>query len=176
MMTEKLIKLIKSKSPYLDVKSIDFTEIVFEERVKLNCFQCKRHNVNWTCPPKIPEIDYKKLIKEYDNLLIVYCKMPYSKKKDDIIRRDSTNLVHRTLLEAEKLLWENNYPLASSFIGGSCKLCAQGCDSNRCRQPTLARIPIEAAGINIIKSLEKVGLKISFPPKDYMYRVGLLLW
>jgi len=170
------VELIKSKSPYLDVKAIEPSNLVFEERVLLNCFHCHRYRVNWTCPPKIPDIDYRKLILEYDNVLLVYCKMPFTKKKRDVIRRDSTNLLHRALLDAEKLLWDNNYPLAISFIGGSCKLCDQGCDEHSCRQPTVARIPIEATGINVAKSLENVGLTITFPPKDYLYRVGLLAW
>lgn len=173
---KKLIELIKSKSPYLDATEMDCTKLVFEERVLLNCFHCARRGVNWTCPPNIPDVDYGKLLSEYDNVLLVYGKIPFTKEKMNIIRRDSTNLLHRALLDAEQLLWENDYPLAMCFIGGSCKLCTQGCDESRCRQPTLARIPLEATGINVVKSAANVGLSISFPPKDYLYRVGLLVW
>ncbi len=173
---QKLIELIKSKSPYLDARPIEHSELVFEERVLLNCFHCLRFRVNWTCPPNIPDIDYRKVISEYENVLLAYCKVPFTEKNMDIIRRDSTNLLHRALLEAERFLWENNYPLAFCFIGGSCKLCAQGCDPKVCRQPTLARIPIEATGINVVKSVESEDLNIVFPPKDYLYRVGFLLW
>ena len=175
-MEKRLTELIKSTSPYLGAEVIELSEIVFEERVLLNCFHCPRYKVNWTCPPKIPDVDYKKIIQEYDNGLLAYCKMPFTKQKMEIVRRDSTNLLHRALLAAEKLLWDNNYPLAISFIGGSCKLCAQGCDPDRCRQPSLARIPIEATGVNVAKSVESIGLKIDFPPEEYLYRVGLLLW
>jgi predicted metal-binding protein len=173
---KRLIALIKSKSPYLDAKTIDCSGLFFEERVLLNCFHCIRYNVNWTCPPNIPDIDYRKLILEYDNALMVYCRMPFAEKKLDIVRRDSTNILHRALLDAERFLWEHNYPLAKCFIGGSCKLCAQGCDPHRCRQPGLARIPIEAAGVNVVESAKNIDLNITFPPKDYLYRVGLLLW
>ena len=175
-MKKRLIELIKSASPYLGAEMIELSEIVFEERVLLNCFHCQRYNVNWTCPPKIPGVDYRKLILEYDNGLLAYCKMPFTKQKMEIVRSDSTNLLHRVILAAEKLLWDNNYPLAISFIGGSCKLCAQGCDPDRCRQPSLARIPIEATGVNVAKSVESIGLRIDFPPEEYLYRVGLLVW
>lgn len=121
-------------------------------------------------------MDYQKLISEYENLVLVYCKMPFSKEKFESVRSESSVLLHRTLLAAEKLLWDNNYPLAISFIGGSCKLCTEGCDQFTCRQPTLARIPLEAAGINVIKSAKNVGLSITFPPKGYLYRVGLIGW
>ncbi len=175
-MTKELIELIKSRSSYLDAQTIDTSRLVFEERVLLNCFHCRRYSVNWTCPPKIPDIDYRKLIEAYDNARLVYCQMPLAEGEMDLVRRDSTNLLHRALLEAEKFLWDNNYPLAVSFIGGSCKLCAQGCDPHSCRQPTLARIPIEATGVNVEKSVRNEDLKIVFPPKGVLYRVGLLLW
>jgi predicted metal-binding protein len=173
---KKLIELVKAKSEYLDVVPIGTADLVFEERVLLNCFHCQRYKVNWTCPPHIPDLDYRKLICEYENALVVYCKMPLKKGKMAVLRRESTNILHRALLSAEKLLWENNYPLAVSFIGGSCKLCAEGCDPHGCRQPTLARIPVEAAGINVVKTLAGKGIDIVFPPNDYLYRVGLLLW
>lgn len=175
-MKEELIELIKSKSPYLDAQTIDYSELVFEERVLLKCFYCVRYGVNWTCPPKLPDRDYRKLISECDNLLLVYCKMTFTKENMDIVRRDSTNLLHRALLAAEKLLWDSNYPLAISFIGGSCKLCDGGCNPRGCRQPTLARIPLEAAGVNVIESIKNRDLKIVFPPEGYFYRVGLLGW
>lgn len=175
-MKDKLIELIKSKSSYLDAEMIDYSELVFEERVLLKCFHCARYGVNWTCPPKLPDKNYQKIISECNNLLLAYCKMPFTEKNMDIVRRDSTNLLHRALLAAEKVLWDSNYPLAISFIGGSCKLCDGGCDPHGCRQPTLARIPLEAAGINVAESLKDKDLNIVFPPKGYFYRVGLLGW
>ena len=175
-MERKLVELIQSQSEFLGSEMIEPSMLVFEERVRLQCFHCSKYGVNWTCPPKIPDIDYRQLILEYDHTLLVYCRMSFTKENFTTVRRDSTNLVHRTLLEAEKRLWENNYPLAISFIGGSCKLCVQGCDPHRCRHPTLARIPIEATGVNVIKTAATVGLSIDFPPQDYLFRVGLLGW
>ena len=175
-MKKELARCIASKSPYLNVRTIESSDLVFEERVLLNCFHCQRYKVNWTCPPKIPSVDYKKLILEYDNMFLVYCKINFTKDSMEVVRINSTNILHRALLNGEKFLWDNNYPLAISFIGGSCKLCSDGCDAHGCRQPTVARIPIEAGGINVVKSLDNVGLTITFPPKDYLYRVGLLLW
>lgn len=176
MENEAIVELIKSQSQFLDAKAIDISNLFFEERVRLNCFHCGKYKLNWTCPPNAPERDYHKVFQEYDNAILVYCKMPFLKEKMDNVRRRSTNVLHRALLSAEKYLWDNNYPLAISFIGGSCKLCAQGCDPHGCRQPTLARIPIEATGINVGKSAESVGVEIKFPPSEYLYRVGLLLW
>lgn len=149
---------------------------IFEERVKLLCFHCSRYNKKWTCPPRIPSIDYQKIMKEYHNGLLVYSQMVFKKDEFDDVRTKSTNLVHKALLHLEKVLWEHNYPLAVSYIGGSCKLCKGECDSEHCRNPYLSRIPIEATGINLIASLKKAGLDIKFPVTDCLTRYGLLLW
>jgi len=175
-MQDNLIELAKKDSHFMGATPILFSDLVFEERALLNCFHCKRYGVNWTCPPKIPNIDYEKLLKEYDSLLLFWCKIPFEEETFEIVRYESTNLLHRKLHEAEKFLWENNHPMAISFIGGSCKLCAQGCGEEKCRQPQLARIPLEGIGVNVVKSAKKVGINIIFPPKKYMYRVGLLGW
>jgi len=173
-MKERIIELVKSAGQ--DAQPIEYDQIVFEERVGLKCFSCPRYNVNWTCPPKIPSINYRKVISECDNLVLVYCKMPFNKEQFQSVRLKSTNTIHRTLLAAEKMLWENNYPLAVSFIGGSCKLCTNGCDPLACQQPSLARIPLEATGINVVETAKNVKVDIVFPPKDFLYRVGLIGW
>ena len=133
----------------------------FEERVKLKCFHCKRYDENWMCPPNIPELDYPQILSEYNNRILVW------HKTEDRL----SNVLHHALLEAEKLLWNSNYPLAVSFIGGSCKLCDE-CPDIGCSKPDLARIPLEAIGVNVIKTS---GLPIVFPSKE-IYRVGLLVW
>jgi len=160
----------------LDSMVISPSEIVFEERVRLACFKCMRYGVNHTCPPRLAPLDYRKVISEYEHALLVWCLMEYDENTMDEVRRESTLLLHRALLQAEKYFWDRDNPLATSFIGGSCKLCAQGCAKDACRQPRLARIPVEATGINVIETCRRKGMTISFPPNGRMYRVGLLLW
>ena len=46
---------------------IKTSQICFEERVKLKCFQCNKYNHKWTCPPKIPKLDYETIIKKYSS-------------------------------------------------------------------------------------------------------------
>lgn len=110
--------------------------------------------------------------------MLVYCKMPFETKEQfELVRQESTNLVHKILLELEKELYLNNEPVAVSFIGGSCKLCKDGCSPDSCRFPQMARIPLEATGVNVIKLVkESIGINVVFPPKDFLYRFGLILW
>lgn len=150
--------------------------LVFEERVALQCYTCARYNKVFTCPPRIPALNYQKLIGEYDNCVVAYCCMPFIKTNYSEVRANSTNLLHKVLIQLEDVLRDKNYPFAMSFIGGSCKLCKVGCHPEKCNNPTMARIPVEATGINLVKSLSKIGIHVEFPVTDKITRYGLLLW
>lgn len=155
---------------------INPSKLIFEERVKMNCFYCGKYNHGWKCPPRIPEIDFVRMMEEFDNAAFIYVRKLLCENDYNTVRESSSVELHRALLECEKWLWENNNSTALSFIGGSCKLCKNGCAPDRCANPYLARSPVEALGINVIKSAELYGIKINFPPKRYMLRVGMLLW
>ncbi|CEN25986.1 DUF2284 domain-containing protein [Paraclostridium sordellii] len=175
---ELILDHVKKKSPYLDIKTVNIKNITFEERVRLQCFHCEKYNQKWTCPPHIDTINFKKVFSEYSNSMVIYCKIPFKNNSEyKKVRHESTNLIHKTLLELEKLLYNNNYSFGISFIGGSCKLCKDGCDEDKCRLPHLSRIPLEATGVNVISFIKsELDFEIKFPLDDYMYRFGLLLW
>lgn len=151
-------------------------DLVFEERVKLNCFYCKNYNTHWKCPPRIPQLDYQKVISEYEHGAFVKIDLPFTDADFSEVRARSTNDLHRMLLKLEKYLWDHDRPMAISFIGGSCKLCKNGCGKERCNNPYQARMSMEASGINVIKSVEKYGISVVFPPKNSLVRIGMLLW
>lgn len=178
---DKTVSLLKNelKKSYPELESVYAkTDIfVFEEKVKLLCFHCAHYNEKWTCPPRIPSLNYEKIIKEdYSNALIVFTKMKIEDDNFEDVRRQSTNMIHKALLHLEKVLYDNDLPTRVSFIGGSCKLCKNGCAADKCRNPYQARIPLEATGCNLIESFKKVGIKIEFPIKEYLYRYGVILW
>ena len=169
-------QLIFTNSNFKTIE-IKTSQICFEERVKLKCFYCNKYNKKWTCPPKIPKVDYEKIIKEEysKGLFVCYTEM-INKENFEQIRYSTTVKLHQALLKAEKLLYENNNVMVLSFIGGSCKLCKNGCNPERCNNPQLARIPMEAAGINVIKTARQLGFNINFPIEESLSRYGLLLW
>lgn len=174
---EWLSQHIHKKYPDIKMFSADATKFCFEERVNINCFYCKNYDVNWRCPPRIPKINYQNMMCEYEYGAFIKLELPFKKENFPEIRAKSTNDLHKILLYMEKILWEHNRPMAISFIGGSCKLCKNGCGPERCNQPYSARIPFEATGVNVIKTMEEqTGVKITFPPKDKLERIGLILW
>lgn len=153
------------------------SRLIFEENVKMNCFYCGKYNNNWKCPPNLPNIDYKVMMNEFDvGLAIVLSFQIVQKNEYDKIRNDSSVILHRLLLDMEKWLYQHNSSNALSFIGGSCKLCKGGCGKERCNNPYMSRSPIEATGINIVKSMKQYGISVNFPTDQMLKRIGLLLW
>ena len=167
---------ITEKFENITIHEISPSKIEFEERVKLKCFFCNRYNQKWTCPPKIPKVDYEQIIKkEYSEAIILEYKLKVNDDNFEEIRTKTTNYLHKTMLDLEKYLYKNNCSIATSFIGGSCKLC-KNCNPEHCNNPLLARIPMEATGINVLKTMKNIGVEIKFPITDSLSRFGLLLW
>lgn len=161
--------------PHMKTADIDIKDIVFEQRNELLCFYCARYNAKWTCPPRIPKADYKAIFKEYQHALFLYHDQLINDDYEKS-RTDSSVLLHRALLDVEAFLLKNGNAVRLSFIGGSCKLCKNGCTPDKCANPYLARIPLEATGVNIIKSAETAGVPIVFPATSFIRRIGIILW
>lgn len=174
---ETLQTEIVKKHPAIVLFPANPSGFYFEERVRMNCFYCKNYNLNWKCPPRIPALDYPKIFQEFTNGVFVKIELPFTPDTFSDIRTRTTNELHQALLDLEHILWEHDCPMALSFLGGSCKLCKGGCSSERCNNPYLARVPLEATGVNVLKTVEEqTGIHLTFPPKDTLTRIGLLLW
>lgn len=175
-MIDEMMDYVKKTYPMIRWKMIETENLFFEERVKINCFYCGRYNNNWKCPLRIPDIDYKKMINEYCNKAFIYVEMPIDESNYEAVRKESSVYLHRAMLLCEKWLYQNNEPMALSFIGGACKLCKNGCMPERCANPYASRSPLEALGVNVMKSAASAGIEVKFPTTEYMMRIGLLLW
>lgn len=172
-----LIKFCGETAPNAKLVFMDPKQAVFEECVKMNCYYCGKYNKNWRCPPNLPDIDYKKMFNEFDEgVFVVYTFDISNTTQADTIRNDSSVILHKELLQIEKWFYNHNSSTAISFGGGSCKLCKNGCGKERCNNPYMSRSPIEATGINVVKTAAKFGLEIRFPTTDKLMRVGLVLW
>lgn len=167
---------VKLSYPDIEMMEINPCKLIIEDRVKLSCFYCGRYNTNWRCPPKIPDIDYGAVFREYKRGAFIYSEFPFTELTYAEVRTDSSVALHRAILEAERYLLGNGYSLFSSFIGGSCKLCKNGCGKDKCSNPYQARIPLEATGVNVVKSAGLYGINIKFPVESSLIRIGLILW
>lgn len=173
---QELKLFLKKQLANLKLLPFPIEGFVFEERVKQKCFHCKNYGVKWTCPPRLPNVDYRKMFLEYSNAAVLIYEVQISDEDFDSKRQHSTNIIHRGLLSLEKYLYDNNNCMALSFIGGSCKLCKNGCNKEKCANPYLSRVPWEATGCNVISSLRNIGIDVTFPITGTLFRYGLILW
>lgn len=181
MSIEDLRDILHSKYPAMDVAAMHHDDLVFEERVRLKCFQCRNYSTKWTCPGHLPQLDLRHLISEYEHLAVIVSR---SEMKDNNTAaqtsqefyRETANGLHRAMLYLESELFKSGNPLAQSFIGGSCELCKNGCPPDACAHPDQARIPWDAAGCNVTRTLANIGLTVDFNDKTHLTRYGLLLW
>ncbi len=173
---QKLVDFAAGNHPLVHLMPCDPKDLVFDERVKLMCFQCARYNVSWRCPPRIPQMDYQRLLGEFSNAAFVWVDLPMNDTTYMDVRNESSVTLHRAILDLEKVLLNNNIPVYWSFIGGSCKLCKTGCGKEKCNNPYQARIPLEALGVNVVQSAARYGIDITFPARTHLMRLGMILW
>lgn len=172
-----LIEFCMSVAPEAKLVFMDPKEAVFEECVKMNCFYCGKYGRNWKCPPNLPQIDYPQMFSEYDEGMFVYFLFNVtSKAQYESIRNESSLVLHKALLQIEKWFYNHNRSTTVSFGAGSCKLCKGGCGKDRCNNPYMARSPLEATGVNIVKSAAKFGIDVKFPTEEKLMRLGLIMW
>lgn len=166
-----------SLNPAISVRLMDPKEAVFEENVKMNCFYCGKYGNNWRCPPNLPDLDYPRMFREFSHGAFVWLSYDITDQAMyNQIRAESSVTLHKILLKLEKWMWDHDSPNALSFGAGSCKLCKGGCGKERCNNPYMSRSPLEATGVNVIKTAKKYGIDIKFPTEERLMRLGLLLW
>ena len=168
--------ILQMETDELIVRALRPRAFVFDDRARLKCFYCEKYSKNFRCPPSIPRLDYQKIIRNCKQAVLFCCKQHFTGVITDDERRFSSEHLHKAVLAAEKILWDNNHPLAISFIGGSCKLCGAECPGDECQSPQKSRIMLEAIGVDITKTAAKVGVEIVYPPRGHFWRVGAVLW
>ena len=155
-------------------------KIKFDIRATYQCRTCSHYGKCHTCPPKIPGFEYwKELVSQYLQAELFVLTAEYTHEDFDVIRRESAKELHSALIAAEKECFEKNQYWAASLVGGSCRICPEGCGES-CRVPEKARAAMEGAGIDVISTCRMAGVRLpEYPhPKENggtLARVGLLL-
>ena len=173
---EQLEKHLTKYNNEIKLVKINVQDLEFSTSNALKCFYCEKYNTCWMCPPRIPALDYQAIFSEYKNSAILYSRFEFDKDNYNSVRVESSVTIHKAVLNLESFLLQNNSSTYLSFIGGSCKLCKNGCGIEKCNNRYNARVSMEAVGINVVETLSKFGIEVSFPVKNDMIRVGMILW
>jgi predicted metal-binding protein len=186
----------------MDAKIVSPDKIVVEERVLLKCKSgCHMYGHKFVCPPFTPTPDeFRKILKEYKNILIVKFHAD-AEAEEDVGRSLLRNLCapdtppdlrERTkkfweiwngdkrrillaMLELEKSAFNRGYTLAFALTAGSCTLCEKCNMEGTCTHPTMARFSEHALGVNVRKTLKRVGMSLKFPFEKSPEGIGMLL-
>ena len=186
----------------LEAKIIGPDKVVVEDRVLLKCRSgCHMYGHKFVCPPFTPTPDeFRKMLKEYKDILIV--KFPAGAEAGEDVGRSllknicapdtPPDLRERTkkfweiwngdkrrillvMLELEKSAFNRGYTLAFALTAGSCTLCEKCNMEGACTHPTMARYSEHALGVNVKKTLKRIGMSLKFPFENSPEGIGILL-
>ena len=169
--------------------------VVVDERVRLKCEvpRCSGYGRFLTCPPHVMSVDAFSRIRsgyQWGLLIQVEAKNIDSMDKgkgriDRAVLKENRKLHYpfkRKLLEiveaVESAAFKKGMHFAAGFVGGSCILCDRCVseeDSKACRHPFRARPPMEAVGIDVVKTAENAGLPIHLSSSKNVVWTGLVL-
>ena len=79
------------------------------------------------------------------------------------------------MLELEKAAFNRGCTLAVALTAGSCTLCEKCNMEGTCVHPTMARYPEHGLGVNVKKTLKKIGMSVKFPFERNPEGIGMLL-
>ncbi len=126
----------------------DVNNIIFDPRTLLKCmFGCQDFGFKHTCPSNPKRLrppDYEPLLKTY--------------QWGVIIATLANTECQRIALDLEYWALRNGYHFAFSLSDCTlCDICA-GFSSAPCRHPQRARPPLHSVGIDVFKTIERLGL------------------
>ena len=169
--------------------------VAIDERARLKCEvpRCAGYGQYLTCPPYVMSVEaFAKILSKYQWCLLVQVEakdihsLDRGKGRiDKTVLKDNREL-HRPfrlkllqVVEAvEAAAFKKGMGFAAGFVGGSCVLCDRCVDdktSEACRHPFRARPPMEAVGIDVIKTAESAGLSVHLSSSKNVIWTGLVL-
>ena len=131
-------------------KTVKTNQIVFDPRSYLKCrFGCNRWGRYWTCPPNLdisPE-SFMESFGKYENAIII-------QSPDEETGQDVTLSIEKEAMFGSGCMF--------AFAMVLCVQCEKCSFPEPCRFPHLARPSMDAYGIDIGKTVEKVGFEVKF--------------
>lgn len=157
-----------------DYTLFSMEKLIITPKVRLKCmYGCKNYGIQRKCPPNdtlSPE-QCKNYLKEYSTVLLVR----FVPERDFSAPVNSQSI----LLEIERKAMLNNLRFALAVFPTHCHQCELCNISQECEKPLHARPSISSLCIDILGTLEKLGLQQKIlmskdQPKEFYY-LGLIL-
>ena len=186
-----------------DAKIIPADKVVIEDRVVLKCkVGCSHYGKTLACPPFTPTAEqFRKIVREYSfamfmkfrskaetdadllkSLMVTETDSSVSKETKEKVAKfwtdwkDDKKRMLKSVVDLERAAMENGYPLAIAFVSGHCQLCEKcNTETQLCCYPNLARWSEDAVGVNVRKTGNNSGIRVSFPIAKNPESFALLL-
>ena len=176
-------------------KIIPAKRVMVDERLRLKCEvpRCAGYGRFLTCPPHVMSVAlFRKILSGYTWSLLVQVEAKGVDSTDKGKGRINQTLLkmyrnlHRPfklklfeIVDAvESAAFKKGMRFAAGFVGGSCVLCEQCVEDKSfqpCRHPFRARPPMEAVGIDVVKTAQHAGLPIHLSSSKNVAWTGLVL-
>jgi predicted metal-binding protein len=150
-------------------------DLIFDLKVVESCKNCKRYGTKASCPPYVfDSYYYQKLLPTYRYGVVYYEQFNSLSNTWVENGKNSSLALQKFLLARRDELFQQGRVFVTAFGSGSCKLCTE-C-SFPCRLPNKALVPLEATGLDVVKTVKKFGVNIKFPVTDSFYRIGAIFY
>ncbi len=165
MMDRALLEEQLSQLPLYFYGHIDPRTLEFSSRIRYICrAECPMYGTTWACPPATGEIDAcREKLMGYTHCLLIGS-IAEVEDISDIGQTLATRPEHEALTNTvgEMLRQQNVEPyILSTEACAECDRCAY-LDGQPCRHPDRMHPCIESQGINIIPTLETLGLEFQY--------------
>lgn len=154
-----------------DAILIQTSEVYTAPWVRLKCqFGCGRYSKSHCCPPHTPLPDeMRRILDSYTQAILLHRNW-----KEGALRIDAFN---EAVVALEKSLFLDGCYKALGLGSGPCMLCEKCNISGQCVNSSQARPSMEACGIDVFRSVRKLGLPISVlrDRKQERHSYGLVL-
>ncbi|HMB32295.1 MAG TPA: DUF2284 domain-containing protein [Desulfohalobiaceae bacterium] len=156
------------------------SQIVVGHWVRLKCqYGCKHYNSNWCCPPATPgPEEVRNILQDYTiSLMLVGTQQSHHFYKNKKQKRARQVRYWKDTVSLERFLFLEGYYKAFSLISGPCALCKECAYPKDCHFPKERRPSPEAFSIDVIKTLQNLGLTtpIAMDSKDMFYHYAMIL-
>ena len=152
------------------IMPINPNEVVVGNWVRLKCqYGCPSYAKKLSCPPYSPTPeDTRKVLEEYSRAyLIGYSRSifdEYGNEKFSEIFPKALKKIRKSILELEKHAFLSGYYKSFTYgFCGPCTLCKQCSAENddlTCKLPKESRPSMEAAGMDVFKTVRNAGLEL----------------
>lgn len=185
---------IALKAGATEAKILSARQVVLDERARLKCEVplCSGFGQYLTCPPHVMSVEtFSRILALYEWSMLVQVEanldstdkstgaidLRILEENDELHRPFQLNLLE-VVESVERAAFKRGMRFASGLVGGSCILCEECVEdktSDACRHPFRARPPMEAVGIDVIKTAEVAGLPIELSSSANVRWTGLVL-